>query len=115
MGDFGINNFNKPIIQGAKSMQNDGGAGNLGYFEREGEKKESGDDIDSVFIENKQDAFDKEGDLDSEDEDFSIPKLIAQIILAIKDFFKSIFKPNSEDSEKVENNRDHFEHKPFGN
>jgi len=38
---------NKPVIREAASMQNDGGAGNLGYFEREEqkEKKQKGESI----------------------------------------------------------------------
>lgn len=95
-GGFGINFNNKPVIREAANMQNDGGAGNLGYFERgEGERKEKKDDeFDSVFIEGKNDSFGHDEELSTEEE-FSIAKLIAQVILAIKNFFK---KPEAEDN-----------------
>lgn len=93
---FGVNNFNnnQPIIKGAQASQ-DGGAGNLGYFERE-EKKRKEEEEQSVFAPSS-DEFDtfKKGDDDfGEEEDFSISKLIAEIILSIKDWFKKIFGTN---------------------
>lgn len=87
---FDVNFNNKPIIQEAKSMQNDGGAGNLGYFERE-EKDKDGKKGSSIFSEQGEDTFAKDEDFDTSEDDFSIAKLIAQIILAIKDWFKKIF------------------------
>lgn len=87
---FDVNFNNKPIIQEAKSMQNDGGAGNLGYFEREENEKENQKNS-SIFSEDGKDTFRKGGDIQSEDDGFSVAKIIAQIILAIKDFIKKIF------------------------
>lgn len=82
-------NFNKPIIQETQSLQ-DGGAGNLGYFEQ-GEKNKKDKDK-SIFAEAKEkDTFEKNGETDGDSEGFSITKLIAQIILAIKDWFKKTF------------------------
>lgn len=96
---FGINFNNKPMIQEAKSAQNDGGSGgNTGYFENEG-KKDDSEQIDSVFIEQKKDSFNKEGE-DLPLEDFSIAKLIAQIILAVKTWFKKTFLGISEPEPK---------------
>lgn len=87
---FEVNFNNKPIIKEAQSMQNDGGAGNLGYFEREEQEKEKQKN-GSIFSEQEGDSFKLSSDIEEEESDFSLSKLIAQIILAIKDFFKKIF------------------------
>lgn len=80
-------NFNKPVIQETQSLQ-DGGAGNLGYFEQEEKKKKK---EKSIFDDAKEkDSFEKHGEEDCS-ESFSISKLIAQIILTIKDWFKKTF------------------------
>lgn len=88
---FDVNFNNKPIIQEAKSMQNDGGAGNLGYFERE-EKEKNGKKNSSIFSEQEADSFKKSTDGSEDLESFSISKFIAQIILSVKDWFKNLFK-----------------------
>lgn len=81
----------KPVIREAASMQNDGGAGNLGYFEQ-GENKEKKNQAESIFSQGSTvDTFQKESDKDKENEDFSISKLIAELIFTIKEFFKKIF------------------------
>lgn len=81
-------NFNKPVIQETQSLH-DGGAGNLGYFEQEKKKKEDKDK--SIFTEAKEkDSFEKHGE-SIDDENFSISKLIAEIIFAIKEWFKKTF------------------------
>lgn len=87
---FEVNFNNKPIIKEAQSMQNDGGAGNLGYFEREEQEKEK-QKKGSIFSEQGSDSFKLSSDVEEQDSDFSLSKLIAQIILTIKDFFKKIF------------------------
>lgn len=83
-------NFNKPVIQETQSLH-DGGAGNLGYFEQ-GEKNKK-DKEKSIFTEAKEkDTFEKQdGNIDDLD-DFSLSKIIAQIILTVKDWFRKIFK-----------------------
>lgn len=84
-------NFNKPVIKETQAMQ-DGGAGNLGYFEQEKKKKEDKDK--SIFSEAKgkeKDSFEKHDDNEDSSFDFSISKIIAQIILAIKDWLKKTF------------------------
>lgn len=86
---FDVNFGNKPIIKESQAAH-DGGAGNLGYFESD-EKKEQAKKNKSIF-EEKQDSFDKHSDDAGNSEEFSISKLIAQIILAIKDFFRKLFK-----------------------
>lgn len=90
---FDVNFNNKPVIQGAQSTH-DGGAGNLGYFERDGEKGEHEDHSknNSIFGKDETDSFKKSTDIDDESEPFSIANFIARIILAIKDLFAKIFK-----------------------
>jgi len=89
---FDVNFNNKPVIREAQSMQNDGGGGNLGYFEQ-GHEKDKNKDV-SVFPDGHgeiADSFQHEGEaFDTDEDDFSFAKLIAQIILAIKDFFRKI-------------------------
>lgn len=71
-------------------MQNDGGGGNLGYFENEGkhEKKQQQESIFSHGLE--ADTFGKEGEKEPEDEEFSISKFIANIIFAVKEWFRKL-------------------------
>lgn len=85
---FEINrSVNKPVIKESQQTH-DGGAGNTGYFEQERKHHEQ---EKSIFDDQKKiDCFEKEGDQQEESEDFSISKLIAQIILAVKDWFKKI-------------------------
>lgn len=83
---------NKPVIREAASMQNDGGGGNLGYFEGE-ERRQKERQPESIFgHENEVDSFNKEGEEDLKEEDFSISKFIAEIIFSIKEWFKNLFK-----------------------
>jgi hypothetical protein len=81
----------KPVIRESASTQ-DGGAGNLGYFEQEdGEKKKNEKAAESIFSEAKsKDTFSREGEDEIEDEPFSFAKFIAQIILFLKDTFYTI-------------------------
>lgn len=78
-------NFNKPIIKETQKMQ-DGGAGNLGYFEQERHQKEK----EKSIFDQQIDSFEKNDEVI--EEEFSFTTLIAQIILAIKDWIKKIFK-----------------------
>lgn len=90
---FDVNFNNKPMIQSAQSSQ-DGGAGNLGYFEKEGKDGKDKSKEKSIFGEEAQDSF-KKADLNSDPNlDFSISKMIAEIILAIKDWLKKTFGLN---------------------
>ena len=81
----------KPVIKAAASMQNDGGAGNLGYMaqgEKE-EKKERKYLDESIFMKKDEGdifSFDKEPELP--EDDISILKDITQIINTIKSLFK---------------------------
>lgn len=80
----------KPVIKAAASMQNDGGGGNLGYMaqgERE-EKKEQKYFDESIFGQKTQgDVFEFDKEPDMQEEKFSFAKLIAQIILKVKNLF----------------------------
>jgi len=90
--DVNLNN-NKPMIQSAQSSQ-DGGAGNLGYFEH-GEKEGKDKSKDkSIFGEEGTDSFNNSSSKDDLEDDFSISKFIAEIILAVKDWFKKTFGSN---------------------
>ena len=80
----------KPVIKAAASMQNDGGAGNLGYM-AQGEKEEKQERKyldESIFMKKDEGdifTFDKEPEMP--EDNFSIAKLIAEIILKIKNIF----------------------------
>lgn len=60
---FGINgpmpSNNKPMIQESQNMQNDGGAGNLGYFRRGKQKKKKEEELDSFEL-SGSDSFETE-------------------------------------------------------
>jgi hypothetical protein len=86
---FDVNFSNKPIIKESQSAQ-DGGAGNLGYFEQ-GEKEKEKEKNSSIFSKEEPDSFKKHSDNENHSDEFSISKLIAEIIMAIKDWFKKIF------------------------
>ena len=81
---------NKPVIREAANMQNDGGAGNLGYFEQDGNKDKKKFEESIFSAEKDGDTFKKEGELYSDSDGFSIAKLIADIIFAVKEWFKKI-------------------------
>lgn len=86
---FNINPTNKPIIREAANMQNDGGAGNTGYFEQEGgEKKKKNSALESVFNAETTDTFVKEGSELEEDDEFKLGHFFEKITL----FFKKLFK-----------------------
>ena len=95
MSGFDVNVLStKPIIREAANMHNDGGGGNLGYMQqgegREEEKKKQAFDESIFSKKNEYDTFVFQKDLEGFDEDvgFSLPKLIANVILSVKKFFK---------------------------
>jgi hypothetical protein len=80
----------KPVIKAAASMQNDGGGGNLGYMAQgKREENEERKYLDkSIFMKPQGEdvfSFDKEPEMP--EENFSISKIIAKIILFIKKIF----------------------------
>jgi len=86
---FDVNFNNKPMIQSAQSSQ-DGGAGNLGYFEQ-GEKENKDKKRDKSIFKDETDSFKKSSVGEGEEEDFSISRFIAQIILTVQAWFKKLF------------------------
>ena len=84
---FDFNPINsKPIIRETASV-NDGGAGNLGYFQQERSKDGS---IFKIQDDNAEDTFEKDGI--EEVESFSLSKLIAKIIFSIREFIRKLLK-----------------------
>ncbi|MBR6163402.1 hypothetical protein IKQ26_05905 [bacterium] len=86
---FGINgpmpSNNKPMIQESQNMQNDGGAGNLGYFRRGKQKKKKEDELDSFEL-SGEDSFET-----------SLEEIEPEIDLkSIGDKIKGLFKKKSE-------------------
>lgn len=91
---FDVNFNNKPIIKEAKQTH-DGGAGNLGYFEREEDGKKKKENEKSIFSDTEgSDTFNKHDGSEENSDDFSISRFIAQIILAVKDWVKKTFGTN---------------------
>lgn len=91
--DLNFNSSNKPIIKESQAAQ-DGGAGNLGYFEQqqqEEERKKKEKDK-SIFDGLNEDSFEKHDRVAEDEEDFSISKIIAQFIYSIKEWFKNLSK-----------------------
>ncbi len=77
----------KPVIKAAASMQNDGGAGNLGYMaqgEKE-EKKERKYLDESIFMKKDEgDIFSFEKEPEMPEEKSPLSKLIEQIVNVFK-------------------------------
>lgn len=79
----------KPVIKAAASMQNDGGGGNLGYM-AQGRKKEKERKYleENIFMKKQgEDIFKIDKEPEIPEENFSLTKLIADIIVSIKKFF----------------------------
>lgn len=80
----------KPVIKAASSMQNDGGGGNLGYMSQGRKKKEEEKKYldENIFMKKQEDdifTFDKEPEMP--EENFSLSKLIADIVDNVKSLF----------------------------
>lgn len=80
----------KPVIKAAANMQNDGGAGNLGYMSQGRKEKEEKHEEINIFAQKPQfDTFTMSGKINlQEEEDFSLGKLIRDAIKAIRSFLK---------------------------
>jgi hypothetical protein len=79
----------KPVIKAASSMQNDGGGGNLGYMsqgrKKDGEKKYLDE---GIFMKTQgEDIFNFDKEPEMPEDDFSLTKMISQIMLFIKNLF----------------------------
>ena len=81
---------NKPMIQEAQNMMNNGGGGNLGYFQREEQEEQI------KFKENEEDIFQKTEIEETLEIDCEIDLLskILKLINKIKDKICSFFKQN---------------------
>ncbi len=80
----------KPVIKAAASMQNDGGGGNLGYMSQGRKKKEEEKKYldENIFMKQQEKdifSFDKEPEM--HEENFSLAKLISDILNSVKKFF----------------------------
>ena len=80
-------NFNKPMIRETQSMQ-DGGAGNLGYFENEEKKREKDK---SIFAEAQETDSFKKGGQENLSSDFSLVEFIENLFTSIVNWFKKLF------------------------
>lgn len=93
MSGFDVNVLStKPIIREAASMNNDGGAGNLGYMaqgERDDEEKKRR--FDESIFKQKEEAdiftYQKDIKLSEDKEAFSLSKFIAEVISSILNLF----------------------------
>ena len=80
----------KPVIKAAANMQNDGGAGNLGYMSQGRKEHEEKHEEINIFASKPEiDTFTMRGKLElPEDEDFDLTKWIKEIIDKIKSLWK---------------------------
>lgn len=82
---FGINGPSPKFgIQEAQNMRNNGGGGNLGYFQRGKKKKDKDEDLDIFQTQDENDEFVPESFLEEENE---------SIVQKAADFIKKFKKP----------------------
>ena len=75
----------KPIIKAAASMQNDGGAGNLGYMSQGRQQKEENQDEFNIFTPKPEvDTFTFSGTAEQPDVEFSLKEWIYELFESIK-------------------------------
>ena len=80
----------KPVIKAAANMQNDGGAGNLGYMSQGRREHEEKREEINIFAQKPEiDTFTMSGKLETlEIDDFDLTKWIKDIISKIKSLWK---------------------------
>ena len=83
-----------PIIRGAQNMMNNGGGGNLGYFQGRQKKKEEDNLNPSIFNTDEEDSFTLSSDTKDSNEQID-KKESKSGFNAIKNFFKK-FTDNKE-------------------
>ena len=77
----------KPVIREAATMNNDGGGGNLGYmFQGRREDEDKKYSLDASIFAQEKDVFGAR-QYTVPEESFSLARLIAQVILAVKSLF----------------------------
>lgn len=75
----------KPIIKAAANMQNDGGAGNLGYMSQGGKQKEEQPEEFNIFAQKPEiDTFTFSGKTDQSEVEFSLKEWIYELFESIK-------------------------------
>ena len=80
----------KPVIKAAASMQNDGGGGNLGYMAQGRRKKDDEKKYldENIFMKShSEDVFTLDKEPEMPEENFSLAKLISDILNSVKKFF----------------------------
>lgn len=92
---FNINGpSNKPVIQEAQNMMNNGGGGNLGYFMRENS------DEAIKFVDNdEEDTFEKSIELDDLKDDENL-LLIDRLVLLLKRIWRAFVSAFCQKTEK---------------
>ncbi len=92
---FNINGpSNKPVIQEAQNMMNNGGGGNLGYFMRENS------DEAIKFVDNEEeDTFEKSIELDDLKDDENL-LLIDRLVLLLKRIWRALVSAFCQKTEK---------------
>ena len=80
----------KPVIKAAANMQNDGGAGNLGYMSQGRKEHEKNHEEINTFAQKPEfDTFTMSGKIDlPENDDFDLKNWIKDIINKIKSLWK---------------------------
>lgn len=75
----------KPIIKAAANMQNDGGAGNLGYMSQGEQQREEHKEEINIFAQKPEvDTFTFSGKLEQPEVEFSLKEWIYELFESIK-------------------------------
>ena len=75
----------KPIIKAAANMQNDGGAGNLGYMSQDEQEREERKEEFNIFAQKPEiDTFTYSGKLEQPEVEFSFREWIYELFESIK-------------------------------
>ena len=79
----------KPVIKAAANMQNDGGAGNLGYMSQGRKQKEENREEINIFAQKPElDTFTMSGKLEPQETEFSLKDWLLELIDSIKNIIK---------------------------
>ena len=75
----------KPIIKAAANMQNDGGAGNLGYMSQGEQQREEHKEEINIFAQKPEiDTFTFSGKLEQPEVEFSLKEWFFEILESVK-------------------------------
>ena len=79
----------KPVIQAAANMQNDGGAGNLGYMSQGRKQKEENHEELNIFAQKPEiDTFSFSKNVEPEQVEFSLKSFLLELFESIMNLFK---------------------------